>query len=182
MCLMNNVLYPYLDKFVVVFVDGILVYSRTEEEHENHLTAMLQLLMEHEIYENLSKYDFFQSQIHYLEHIVSKEGIKVDPEKIKAIMEWPTLKNVDEIRSFMGLEIYYKRFLKNYSKIGHPINFLKKKGNKFEWKFECAVSSEQLKQLLTNVIVLRISYPNKYFVVCTYSCKEGLVGVLMQEG
>lgn len=127
MFLMNSVLRPYFDKFDIVFVNDILVYSKTEEEHENHLAAVLQLLREHKLYVKLKKYDFFQSQIHYLWHIVSKEGISIDPKNIKAIMEWPTSKNVREIRSFMELEGYYRRFIRKISKIGHPITSLQRK-------------------------------------------------------
>jgi len=86
-CLMNNVLHPYLDKFVILFYNHILVYLKTKEEHEKHLATILQRLREHNLYENISKCDFFQSWIHYLGHIVSKEGISVDPKNIKAIME-----------------------------------------------------------------------------------------------
>jgi len=97
MCLMNNVLHPYLDNFFIVFMDEILVYSGTRVELKDHLVEILKLLREHRLYEKLSKYNFFQSQIHYLGHIVSREGIIVDPKKVKAIMEWPTLKNVTEV-------------------------------------------------------------------------------------
>ena len=99
---MNNMLHPYLDKFVVVFVDNILVYSKTKEENEEHLYAILQLLREHKIYTKLRKYDLFQPQIHYLGHTISKEGVEVDPEKVNAIIEWTTPKNVVEVMLFMG--------------------------------------------------------------------------------
>jgi hypothetical protein len=102
MCLMNSVLHPYLDKFVIVFIDDILVYSKNEEEHVEHLAAVLRLLREHQLYAKLNKCSFFQTEVHYLGHVVSKEGIAVDPEKIRAIMEWVAPKNVDEVRSFMG--------------------------------------------------------------------------------
>lgn len=111
MCLMNSVLCPYLDKFFIVFFIDKLMYSKNKEEHENHLVAVLQLLREHKLYAKVGKCDFFQSQIHYLGHIVPKEGISIEPEKIKAIMEWKTPKNMSEIRSFMGLVGYYRRFI-----------------------------------------------------------------------
>lgn len=94
-------------------------------------------------------------------------------------MEWPTPKNVNEVRSFMGLEGHYRRFIRNLSKIGHPITSLQRKGKKFKWKIKCATKFEQLKQLLTNAPVLRITNPNKYFLVCTNACKERIDGVLM---
>eukprot|EP00253_Pinus_taeda_P017661 PITA_17661 len=97
-----NVLCPYLDNFVIVFINDILIYSKIEEEHADHLAAVLRLIREHQLYVKLSKCNFFQTKVHYLGHVVSKEGIAVDPEKIRAIMEWATPKNVDEARSFMG--------------------------------------------------------------------------------
>lgn len=98
MCLKNIVLCPYLDKFVIVFIDDILTYSKNEEEHVKHLGTVLWLLREHQLYAKLNKYNLFQIEVHYLEHVVSKEGIVVDPEKIRAIMEWAAPRNVDEVR------------------------------------------------------------------------------------
>jgi len=138
MCLVNNVLLPYLNKFVIIVVDDILVYSKNEEDHAKHLVIVLIILREHKLYTKLNKCTLFQSQIHYLRHVISKEGIAMDIETIKAIMEWSTQRNVDEIRSFMGLAGYCKRFIRNFSKIGYPIISLHGKGNKFEWIGECA--------------------------------------------
>ena len=103
MCLMNSVFSKYLDKFVLVFLDDILVYSKNEKEHEEHLRLTLQVLREHRLYAKLSKCDFYRDRIQYLGHIISEEGIPVDLEKIEAIMNWPTPRNVTDIRSFMGL-------------------------------------------------------------------------------
>jgi hypothetical protein len=100
---MNNVLSKFLDRFVLVFIDDILIYSKNREEHEEHLKLVLQVLREHQLYAKFSKCDFFQKQVHYLGHVISEEGVEVDPEKIKAIMDWPTPKYVSNIRSFMGL-------------------------------------------------------------------------------
>jgi hypothetical protein len=94
MCLMNGVFRDYLDKFVIVFLDDILVYSKSEEDHENHTMMVLRVLREHQLYGKLSKYSFYQKQIHYLGHIISKYGITVDPEKTEAIREWTSPKNV----------------------------------------------------------------------------------------
>jgi hypothetical protein len=124
MCLMNNILSKFLDKFVLVFIDEILIYSKNREEHEEHLRIVLQVLREHQLYAKFSKCDFFQKQIHYLGHVLSEEGVAVDPDKIRSIMEWPTPKDVSDIRSFMGLAGYYRRFIKDFSKIGFPITAL----------------------------------------------------------
>jgi hypothetical protein len=115
-----------LDKFVIVFLDDILIYSKSEEECEHHLRMVLQVLREYQLYAKLSKCSFYQKQIHYLGHIISKDGIAVDPEKIEAIREWSTPKNVTKVRSFMGLARYYRRFIEGFSKITHPITSLQR--------------------------------------------------------
>jgi hypothetical protein len=117
-----------------------------------------------------------------LGHIISKEGIVVNPTKIKSIEEWPTPINVIEVRSFMGIEGYYKRFIKGFSHIMHPITSMQKKGARFEWTLDCARCFQHLKSLLTKAPILRIVDLDAYFVVCTYECKEGLGGVLNQNG
>jgi hypothetical protein len=137
MCLMNGVFIDYLDKFVIVFLDDILVYSKIEEEHEQHLRMVLQVLREHQLYAKLSKCSFYQRQIHYLGHIISKEGIAVDPEKVEAIREWSALRNVVKVRSFMGLVGYYRRFITIFSRIAHSITSLQRKEKKFQWTEEC---------------------------------------------
>jgi hypothetical protein len=133
MCLMNGVFRDYLDKFVIVFLDDILVYSKSEEEHEQHLRIMLQVLREHQLYAKLSKCLFYQEHIHYLGNIISKDGIAVDPENIEAIREWSTPKNMMEVRSFMGLAGYYRRFIVGFLRIAHPITSLQQKEKKFQW-------------------------------------------------
>jgi hypothetical protein len=182
MCLMNGVFRDYLDKFVIVFLDDILVYSKSEEEHEQHLRMVLQVLREHHLYAKLRKCSFYQEQIHYLGHIISREGIVVDPEKIEAIREWSALKNVIEVRSLMGLARYYRRFIAGFLRIAHPITSLQSKEKKFQWTDDCEKRFQQLKQLLTSAPILRIADPNEDFVVCTDACKEGLGGVLSQNG
>jgi hypothetical protein len=132
MCLMNGVFRDYLDRFVIFFFDEILVYSKSEEEHEQHLRMVLQVLREHQLYAKLSKYSFYQRKIHYLGHIVSEEGIIMDPEKVEAIREWSSPRNVAEVRSFMGLAGYYKRFVIGFSKIAHPITSLQRKEKTFQ--------------------------------------------------
>eukprot|EP00253_Pinus_taeda_P019019 PITA_19019 len=182
MCLMNGIFHPYLDQFVLIFIDDILIYSRTIEEHHENLRIVLQTLREHQLYAKFSKCDFFKEEIQYLGHVISKDGIAVDPEKIKAIMDWPIPKDVTDVRSFMGLVGYYRRFVEGFSKVAFPITSLQKKGKLFHWTPNCQKSFEQLKHLLTTAPVLSIADPNKDYVVCTDASKEGLGGVLMQEG
>jgi hypothetical protein len=114
MSLMNDVFWKYLNHFVQVFLDAILIYSKNEREHEEHLRIVFSCLRENKLYGKLSKCSFFQKEIHYLGHIISSEGISVDPKKVKAIMEWPMPKNAHEVRSFMGLAGYYQRFFEGF--------------------------------------------------------------------
>jgi hypothetical protein len=125
-----------MDKFVFVFLDEILIYSKLEEEHEHHLRMVLQVLREHQLYAKLSKCSFYQKQIHYLGHIISKDGITVDLEKIESIREWLAPKNVTKVISFMGFVGYYKIFIEGFSKIAHPITSLQRKGVKFQWTMD----------------------------------------------
>jgi hypothetical protein len=114
MSLMNGVFRKYLDKFFQVFIDDILIYSRTMEEHEEHFHLVLQCLRENKLYGKLSKCSFYQSKIHYLGHVISGEGISMDPGKVKDIMEWPALTNIPELRIFMGLVGYYQWFIEGF--------------------------------------------------------------------
>jgi hypothetical protein len=182
MCLMNGVFREYLDKFVIVFLDEILTYSKSEEEHENHLRMVLQVLRENQLYEKLSKCSFYQNIIHYLGHIIYEEGIAVDPKKIEAIEGWRTPKNVMEVRSFIGLDGYYRSFIAGFSRIAHPITSFQRKGKKFQWTKECEKRFHQLKKLSTSAPIMKIVYLNEDFVVFTNACKEILGGVLSQKG
>jgi hypothetical protein len=112
MFLMSNVFKKFLDMFLLVSIDDILIYSKNREEHEEHLKILIQVLREHNLYSKLNKCDLFQKQVHYPGHVISKEQVAVDPNKIKAIMDWPNPKDVSTIRSFMGLVGYYRRFIK----------------------------------------------------------------------
>ena len=142
----------------------------------------MQVLREHQLYAKLSKCYFYQGRIHYLAHIIYEEGVTVDPEKIRAIMEWSTPKNVSEFRSFMGLAGYYWRFIEGFSKLAHPITSLKNKGLIFDWTSKCEDNFQKLKEMLTSAPVLKIADPEGNFVVCTDACKQGICGVLMQDG
>ena len=115
MDLMNRVFQPYLDQFVVVFIDDILIYSKSEEEHEDHLRIVLQALREHQLYAKFNKCEFWLAEVRFLGHVVSASGILVDLEKVEAVMSWEKLKSVFEIRSFLGLAWYYRRFIEDFS-------------------------------------------------------------------
>jgi hypothetical protein len=137
MWVMNGVFKDYLDNFVIFFLDDILIYSNLEEEHEQHLRMVLQILREHKVYTKISKCIFYQRNIHYLGHIILEEVIIVDPKKIHATRGWPTPRNFTEFISFMGISIYYRRFIKVFSKIVSPITSFQNKGVKFEWNSKC---------------------------------------------
>ncbi|EOY19707.1 Retrotransposon protein [Theobroma cacao] len=165
MDLMNRVFKPYLDKFVVVFIDDILIYSKSREEHEQHLKIVLQILREHRLYAKFSKCEFWLESVAFLGHVVSKEGIQVDTKKIEAVEKWPRPTSVTEIRSFVGLAGYYRRFLKDFSKIVAPLTKLTRKDTKFEWSDACKNSFEKLKACLTTAPVLSLPQGTRCFVM-----------------
>jgi hypothetical protein len=149
MYLMNSVFMPELDQFVMVFIDDNLVYSKSMEEHEEHLQIVLQRLREHQLYAQFSKCVFRIKEVPFLGHMVSLEGIVVDPGKVKEVLEWKPLTTVPEVQSFLGLAGYYRRFIPNISKITKLITELLKKGNKYVWSEACDEAFKHLKKLLT---------------------------------
>ncbi|KAG8489151.1 hypothetical protein CXB51_017187 [Gossypium anomalum] len=180
--LMNRIFRPYLDKFVVVFIDDILIYSHDETEHAEHLRTVLQILKDNQLYAKFSKSEFWLREVGFLGHIVSGEGIKVDPSKISAIVDWKPPRNVLEVRSFLGLAGYYRRFVEGFSMIATPLTRLLRKDIKFEWTEKCQQSFDKLKALLTKAPVLVQLEPGKEFVIYSDASMNGLGCVLMQEG
>ena len=140
MCMMSNIFSKCLDKFVLVFIDDILVHSKIKEEHEEHLRIVLRLLWEHHIYAKFSKCDFYKPHIQYLGHIISEKGIAIDLKNIKSIDNWPTPTNATEIRSFLGLAGYYQKSIGNLLRICCPMIIIQKKENKFLWTTKCEES------------------------------------------
>ena len=137
MNMMNKVFMEFLDKFVVVFIDDILVYSKNEEEHKEHLRLVLGKLREHQLYAKFSKCEFWLKEVGFLGHVISGEGIAVDPTKVVTVTNWKSPMSVGEIRSFLGLAGYYRRFIVNFSKIAKPMTELLKKETKFKWTRDC---------------------------------------------
>jgi hypothetical protein len=154
MTMMNKVFMKYLDKFVVVFIDDILIYSKDEKEHEQHLRLIMEKLREHKLYAKFSKCEFWLTKVGFLGHIVSAEGVAVDPNKVASVTEWESPKNTRDIRSFLGLAGYYRRFIENFSKIAKPMTELLKKDKKFEWTDSCEASFQELKKRLVSAPVL----------------------------
>jgi hypothetical protein len=145
MYLMNKVFMEYLDKFMVVFIDDILIFSKNGEEHDDHLCLVLQKLRENQLYAKLSKCEFWIKEVSFLGHIISEGGISVDPSKVKSVLSWNTSQNVLDIRSFLGLTGYYRRFIEGFSKIAKPMIELLEKGKTFEWTSRREASFQELK-------------------------------------
>ena len=156
MDLMNRVFKEFLDRFVIVFIDDILIYSKTQGEHERHLRTVLQTLKKHKLYAKFSKCEFWLDRVAFLGHVISKEGVMVDPAKIEAVSNWKRPTNVSEIRSFLGLAGYYRKFVANFSKLAMTLTMLTRKGKKFEWTEDCEKSFQELKKRLTSAPILTI--------------------------
>ncbi|KAJ9546504.1 hypothetical protein OSB04_019047 [Centaurea solstitialis] len=182
MDLMNRVCKPYLDKFVIVFIDDILIYSKTAEEHGEHLRKVLEMLKREQLYAKFSKCEFWLKEVQFLGHIVTQEGIKVDPAKIEAIKDWESPKSPSEVRSFLGLAGYYRRFIEHFSAIATPLTALTKKDVKFEWTSTCEYAFNNLKGKLTSAPILTLPNGSDGFVVYCDASKLGLGCVLMQDG
>ena len=133
MDLMHRVFQPYSDRFIVVFVDDILIYSKSEEDHEGHLRIFLQTLREHQLYAKFNKCEFWLTKVRFLGHVVSASGISVDPKKVEAVISWERPKSVFEIHSFLGFTGYYRRLIDEFSQLATPMTRLTRKEVKFEW-------------------------------------------------
>ncbi|KAK1643105.1 hypothetical protein QYE76_060910 [Lolium multiflorum] len=181
MNLMNKIFMKYLDKFVIVFIDDILIYSKDKEEHAKHLKIVLQILREHQLYAKFSKCKFWLDSVEFLGHVITKEGIAVNPSKVQSVLEWKSPKNAKEIRGFLGMAGYYRRFIEGFSKIAGPMTKLLKKNTPFEWTDECEASFQTLKDKLTTAPVLAVPEPGKDYTVYCDASKNGLGCVLMQD-
>ena len=170
MDLMHRVFQPYLDQFVVVFVDDILIYSQSEWEHVDHLRIILQLLRDHQLYAKFSKCKFCLTEVRFLGHVVSASSVSMDPEKVEAVMSWERPKSVFEIRSFLGLARYYRRFIEDFSRLATLMTRLTRKEVKFDWDDRCEKAFQELKRRLTSAPILIV--PNRgqgYTVYCDAS-------------
>ena len=156
MDLMNRIFQPYLDQFVIVFIDDILIYSGSKEDHEEHLRVVLQILRENQLYAKFSKCQFWLDSVTFLGHVISAEGVYVDPQNIEAIVNWKPPTNVTEIRSFLGLAGYYRKFVEGFSKLAAPLTKLTRKEEKFVWSEACQQSFDELKRKLTSAPVLTL--------------------------
>jgi hypothetical protein len=179
MYLMNKIFMEYLDKFVVVFINDILIYSKSEEEH---LCLVLQKLQEHRLYTNLSMYKFWLKQVAFLGNVILKGGISVDPSKVQDVLSWKAPMSVSDIRSFLVLAGYYRRFIDGFSKISKPMTEMLEKDRNFKWMPACEASFQELKKRLMTAPIFVMPNMEKSFSIYYDAFGQGLGCVLMQDG
>jgi hypothetical protein len=179
MYLMNKVFMEYRDKFMVVFIDDILVYSRNEEEHEKHLKLVLQKLRDNQLYAKFSNCEFWLKEVSFLAHVITGRGIAVDPGKVRDVLNWEPPTTVSEIRSFLGLARYYRRFIEGFSKMVKPLTSLLEKDKKFIWSEACQNNFDELRKRLTTAPILVMPDIHKSLDFYCDASKQGLGCVLM---
>nr|MDZ8005329.1 RNase H-like domain-containing protein [Nostoc sp. DedSLP05] len=179
--LMNKIFGKYLRQFILVFFDDILIYSKSLEEHLHHLDTTLNILAEWKLYAKRSKCTFASQSLEYLGHIISVDGVHMDPDKIIAIQEWPVPRTLKKLRGFLGLAGFYRRFVRNFSSIAHPLTDLTKK-NSFMWSNEAQLAFDSLKQALSSAPVLTTPDFSSPFVIECDASGSGLGAVLTQRG
>jgi len=176
---MNDILGPYLQKFVLVFFDDILIYSKTWNQHLDHIQKIFSILQKSAVYLKKSKCSFGQTTVGYLGHIISDQGVAVDPEKIQAISSWPQPTTVKQLKGFLGLAGYYRKFIKDFGTIARPLTQLLRK-DCFRWTELATTAFEQLKQVLSTAPVLQLPDFNKPFIVECDASSVGFGAVLHQ--
>ncbi|GJR61269.1 putative reverse transcriptase domain-containing protein [Tanacetum coccineum] len=181
MDLMNRVCKPYLDKFMIVFIDDILIYSKNKEEHEKHLKIILELLKKEQLYAKFSKCDFWLESVQFLGHVINNKGVHVDPAKVEAIRNWSAPTTPKEVRQFLGLAGYYRRFIEGFSLISKPLTKLTQKNKKYEWGTEEDEAFQTLKQKLCSAPILALPEGTENFVVYCDASHKGYGAVLMQR-
>ncbi|GJT08727.1 putative reverse transcriptase domain-containing protein [Tanacetum coccineum] len=181
MDLMNRVCKPYLDKFVIVFIDDILIYSKNKQEHAEHLKLILELLKKEQLYAKFSKCEFWIPKVQFLGHVIDSQGIHVDPAKIESVKDWASPKSATEIRQFLGLAGYYRRFIEGFSKIAKPMTKLTQKKIKFDWSDKAEAAFQLIKQKLCSAPILALPEGNEDFIAYCDASIKGLGAVLMQR-
>ena len=181
MAAMNDIFRPYLDDFVIVYLDDICIYSRSEEEHERHLRKVLSVLRREKYYANLKKCDFFQPEVDFLGFLVSKSGVRPDPKKIQAVQEWPTPKNVKDVQSFLGFANWLRRFIKDFSRIAIPLTALTRKTQPFVWGPHEEQAFQDMKQALTTAPTVLAPDTKLPYTVLTDASDYAVGGVLCQD-
>ena len=180
MHLMHSIFREQLDDFIVIFLDDILVYSRDLSSHVAHVRKTFEILRQHSLFAKVSKCEFFRSSVHYLGHVVSEQGLSPDPAKVQAVANWKVPMNVSEIRSFLGLAGYYRRFIKNFARIAAPLTNLTRKNHPFAWSLREGEAFNQLKTVLQNAPVLQLADQQKDYIVTTDASDYAMGAVLSQ--
>nr|GEX69650.1 putative reverse transcriptase domain-containing protein [Tanacetum cinerariifolium] len=165
----------------MVFIDDILIYSTDEKKHEEHLKAILELLKEKELYAKFSKCEFWIPKVQFLSHVIDSQGIHVDPAKIESVKDWASPKSPTEIRQFLGLAGYYRRFIEGFSKIAKPMTKLTQRKVKFEWDDKQEAAFQLLKQKLCSAPIFDLPEGSEDFIVYCDALNKGLGAVLMQR-
>ncbi|KAI3773892.1 hypothetical protein L1987_48431 [Smallanthus sonchifolius] len=182
MDLTNRVCRPMFDRSVIVFIDDILVYSKREGDHHCHLREVLEVLKQEKLYAKFSKCAFWLREVQFLGHVINPNGIMVDPAKIETVKEWNVPKTPTEIRSFLGLAGYYRRFIQDFSRIASPLTKLTRKEVKYEWGPIQNNAFEELKARLTQAPVLALPEGNEDLIVYSDASGQGLGCVFIQRG
>ena len=181
MGLMNEVFRPLLDKSVVIYLDDILIYSRSWEDHKRHIAEVLDRLRAHQLYAKVSKCEFGKSKVEFLGHVVSNDGVAVDQKKIEAIQSWPPPQNIHDLRAFLGLANYYRRFVENYSKLTLPLTRMLKKGATVSMQEEEMSAFRLIKEALTKAPVLAVADPQLGYRIVTDASDFALGAILLQD-
>jgi hypothetical protein len=179
-CDMNSILAPFLRKFVMVFLDDILIYSSTWSEHLSHIQLVFGKMREHQFFLKKTKCAFGKTELLYLGHVISQQGVATDPSKTDAMLRWPTPAFVTDLRGFLGLTGYYRRFVNNYGMIAKPLTNLLQTKN-FQWNSEAEQAFQILKKAMTTTPVLALPNFEETFEVETDACEKGIGVVLMQK-
>ncbi len=181
--LMNDIFREWLDDFVVVYIDDILIYNGSLQEHVEHLRKVFQRLRENKLYAKFKKCEFRVTKVDFLGHRITQEGLKMDNHKVKTILDWEPLKSMPTLRSFLGLASYYRKFIKNFAKMTTPlINLLKKSARIYEWDGACDEAFETLKGILVKAPVLKLPNFDKDYEIHSDASDFAIAGILMQEG
>ncbi|GJV32677.1 putative reverse transcriptase domain-containing protein [Tanacetum coccineum] len=181
MDLMNRVCKPYLDNFLIVFIDDILIYYKNKKEHEGHLKLILRLLKEEKLFAKFSKCEFWLSIVKFLGHVIDSEGIHIDPAKIESIKNWASPKTPTKIHQFLSLAGYYRRFIEGFLKIARPMMKLTQKSVKFDWGEKAKAAFQLLKQKLCSAPILALPKESENFMVYCDASHKGLGALLMQK-